>query len=194
MDTKRPTATLTILIDHADLAAKHAPQAPGGAMNAHAYAREVVIRARVPYPFLDHIPAAVILRLVPGLPEQVMTCMDGEVLLDRTIAFLALAGEHPEEPPLIEVLERISFSAEMVYPDLLDAGEYIVLEPHADEAHPGHKYAAWVTELIYGDVDDRSAGPWYGASPMAALCAALDWLEQVVSLGEPTLAAEGGAQ
>lgn len=193
MDTKRPTALLTIAIDHADLAAKYAPQHHGGPIDAHAYASEVVMRARIPYPFLDHLPAAVILRLVPGLPEQVITCRDGDELADRTIAFLSLAGEHPEDPPLIEVLERVSFSAEMVYPDLLDADEYIVLEPHVDEAHPGRKFAAWVTELIYGDVDDRTAGPWFGASPMAALCAAMDWLEQV-TLGEPTLAAEGGAQ
>jgi hypothetical protein len=183
MDTKRPTALLTIQIDHSDLAQRYGPLIPGAAIDAHGYASAVVMRARIPYPFLDDLPASLILRLVPDLPEQVMTCRDGDELADRTIAFLGLAGERPEDPPEIEVLGRVSFSAEMLYPDLLDEDEYIVLEPHADAAHPGRKFAAWVTELIYGDVDDRRAGPWFGASPMAALCAAMDYLEQL-ALGE----------
>lgn len=183
MDTPHSTATLTILIDHADLAATYAPQHHGGPIDAHAYATEVVTRARIPYPFLDHVPAALILRLIPGLPEQVVTCRDGDAILDRTFAFLGLAGED-SEAPAPEVRERISIAAGQIYPDILDPAEYIVLEPHADPAHPGRLFVSWVTELIHGDVDDRTAGPWFGASPMASLCAALDWREQD-SIGEP---------
>ncbi|MEI7772922.1 MAG: hypothetical protein WCI67_23230 [Chloroflexales bacterium] len=180
MDTKRPTALLTIQIDHTDLAAKHGPQAPGGAMNAHAYAAEVVMRARIPYPFLAELPAPVILRLVPGLPEQVMTCRDGDALAAHAVAFL---GGYASEGPEIAVLGRLAFSPEQLYADLQPQGELVVLEPHRDPAHPGHRYVAWLTELIYGDVDDRTAGPWFAASPMAALCAAIDHMCQL-SLGE----------
>jgi len=177
------TVPLTIPMDHADLALTHGPTHYGGAIDAHGYARDVLHRALMSYPFLDRLPASIILRLVPGLPECVVTCRDGDAILDRTIAFLALAGEPKGIVPIV-VNNRISISADQMYPGLLNEAEYIVLEPHTDEAHPGRRYIAWVTEYIYGDVDDRMAGPWYAASPMAALCAAVDYREQR-QMGEP---------
>jgi|GEM_PF-1749176 len=177
------TVPLTIPMDHADLALTHGPTHYGGAIDAHGYARDVLHRALMSYPFLDRLPASIILRLVPGLPECVVTCRDGDALAEYTLSFLSLT-EHPETPLVPTVGTRLSFSDEQISRALLDPSEYIVLEPHTDEAHPGRRYIAWVTEYIYGDVDDRMAGPWYAASPMAALCAAVDYREQR-QMGEP---------
>lgn len=169
--------TLTLTVDTTDLDARYVAHE----ISPAEYALHVVTRSRVAYPVLAELEATDLLRLVPGLPEAVTTALAGETLAALTTGFLSLGGA-------TAVTTRMVFPADLFGADAFATDEELVLKPHADPAHPGHQFVAWLTELSAGDLDDRTAGPWFAATPQAALVAALDEMHQF-ALGEPSAGA-----
>lgn len=168
---------LALDLDHSDLALQY----DQGRLHESVYADEVISRACAAYPFLGSVPEMTVLRLVNGLPDAVRCARDGRPLSDRVVAYLGLA--QGELPAVDQVRDRVIFHADQFVLGLFGYDEMLALDGYYNPEHPGRRYVAWLTELPDGDLDDRTLGPWFGATPYGALAAACDGLQQF-ALGE----------
>ena len=169
-------STIIIQVTHRDLGERYALKE----ITALHYAQAVVARARTPNGFLDHVPAATILSLVPGLPAEVVGCQDAEDMVAACIGFLGLVAGSP----IWRVGQRIVFPPDVLWDALEVYTAMLVLEPYHHAAHPGHRFTAWLAD--HWAIEVAVAGPWYGASPQIVTALALDYLHQI-TLGAPEL-------
>lgn len=128
---------------------------------------------RPPASITIEIPAHtnIVLRVSPEPPPGLSGTAEGAALAARVTAFLGLREGRAERMSARQVFRPGDFM-----PELGNLREVLIVEPHADPANPGRRFAAWAADLA--TPEQALSGVWYGASPMTVLACLVDDLQQ----------------